>query len=336
VLDGELTSKSILGSLVRQAFDVRGDMAWGYSKSLNVALEARALPGFAALVNWPQLLLLPETEVFMFDLPDAESAGAEAVMRGFWECLDCALHRFDENPKRNKTWVWEKLHTGPDRGHFPPRVYTEHRFADFKEGMQFKCRYLDGENQNRVMYRVRRWRPSPRALLKRELGTRVVKSLSRYRPVFVLRDLVKISINILAHLCGHGVVNCDRFPAATAYARYGQRIELNLATNGFVVNSDIQQLGCPSDCHRVVLRHDGHQWICDFAFFDGKLGARVFFPGPRVADWHHVEVTVPYKGDKRDWDIRKATLITFPPRMRVCWDDQVKLMPSIPQLSSEA
>jgi hypothetical protein len=298
-LDKELTSHSLLGVLVRTTFGTRGDMCWGYDAKHDIALEARTLPGFAAGPLWPQLVILEKGTLFAFDEDDVRTKDVDALQTAFSEHLSAALRASDEKTKRYR-FVWQKLSKGPDRGQFPPRVYTEHRFDEFKPGMQFKCRYLAGEDRDRILDRVRGWRPA-KGTLEFEVGTPELRALSRYQPTLVLRGLVKIGVNLLAHLAGPEGVNRKRFPVAIAYVLRGRPFAPRDDRNGFVVNADVKQLGCPANCHCFVLRHDGTQWICDFAFFGGKLGARITFPGPLVADWQCATVTTPFAGEDRKW-----------------------------------
>jgi len=329
-LDQELASRSPMAAIVQQELGAAGARTWGYDANLDLALEAHALPDFTFPPLWPQLVLLGEAPLFAFDYEDAMRIGIPDFARAFWWCLTAAWQSLYEKPNRWRI-RWERIDQPPTRGRFPPRVYTEHTLDQFRQGMTFKCRYVGDIDQGWVIHHLRKWRPAHRYRLDVAWGQRDLRAHHHYRPEFVLRALVKIGLNLLVYLAGPEKVNLQSFPVAVQFARHGRRLRLNPARNGFVVNADVNSLDCPPNCHRFSLRYDNGDWTCVFAFFGGRIGATVSFPGPMVGEWRSAEVTVPFKGGDPTWQVRTSPLVIPTLDLRVEWHDMQQVMPSIPQ-----
>ena len=91
-------------------------------------------------------------------------------------------------------------------------------------------------------------------------------------------------------------------------------------------NADVQQLHCPDKCHLFRLTWD-KQWYLDCAFFGGRIGATVVFPGPCRETWFRAEIITPLKSS--DWSVTRSSIV-LPRRMRVEWRDVAEVVPSVP------
>ena len=327
-VEKELVSRSPLAILVQQVLGTPGAFTWGYDPALDIALEARPLPGFKGPPLWPQLVLMGEKAIFTFDHDEARQVGVPTFVGAFRRCLAAALTSVIERPKRPH-WIWERVRVAPDRGRYPPRVFTEHAFTDFRPGITFKCRYVGTVEPGRIFHQVRNWQASKRHRMEVRTGEPNLRCHHSYRCDWVLRALTKIGINLLAWIAGPKAVNCERFSAAMGYITGEQPYQLSPNTSGFIDNEDIRALQCPPGCHRFWLLHDGRRWHCDCAFFDGRLGARVTFPGPEVGPWRWAEVTAPMAAEC-EWTA-KTSKIGIPRRVRIVWLNEERLMPSVPQ-----
>ena len=143
----------------------------------------------------------------------------------------------------------------------------------------------------------------------------------------VLRALVKIGINLLAFYCQRTVVSRDTFPAAVAYVLGQAPLGLLQDECGPVVHGDMDHLQCPKGAHRFRLTHD-QTWALDCAFFGGRVGATVCFPGPNCEGWRTADVTA-YYAVQRKWEFDTLQLI-LPRNVRIEWADWRRVAPSIP------
>lgn len=327
-VEKELISRSPMAILVQQVFGTRGSLIFGYDPAIDIALEARPLLGFKGPPLWPQLVFMGEKTLFAFDHDEANRVSIPTYAKVFKQCMEAALISTIEKPKRPH-WIWEQVRCAPNRGRYPPRVFTEHTSDEFNRDITFKCRYTGTIEKGWIFHLAREWYPNDRYKLDVRFGSPDLQFNLVYRWEWVLRALTKIGINLLVLTADPEAVNHDRFGKAMDYISGKQAYRLSPATDGFVYHDDIQPLACPVDCHRFWMLHDGQNWHCDYAFFGGQLGAHISFPGPSVGPWRGAEITAPYKTNDK-WEVNKFS-VRIPRRVRVEWVDIMRLLPSVPQ-----
>ena len=325
-IDKELVSKSPLNFFVWQTLGSHSGEAWEYVEKYDLVIETRLLPEYRCTVLWPQVVLDGDKPLFFYDDQEARQVGRERCLDRFLTLLRRARNTLRDGSKRPR-WLWEQIPNGPRRGRYPPRVFAPHRFADFSDRMHFKCRYVGSIDKNRVLWNLDRWKPfGGRLAVDQFWGVRDPEFFISCRPKHVLRALVKIGINLLAHICESSWVNRDNFAEAVLFVCGGQGSEPDMARSGFVRQSDIEGLECPEGAHRFRITHKSGYWSLDSAFFSGKIGATVSFPGPNHESWLRAEVTVPI--NSRDWTIQTSPIV-LPRRMRV-EEDFGKVAPHLP------
>lgn len=315
LLDNELASRSPLQVLVQQNLDQRCGYVWSYNRIHNVAAEAYILRDCVAPCLWPQLVFLGEKTVFMFDMHEAQQAGIENFTAGFSKCLQAARARIR----------LERVPEPPNRGWYPPRIFTPHHYREFTTKITFTCRYSGMCDRDKVAYWLHRWicRPS-RGRFDTELGVRDPEFCLSYNPSRIMRDLVKIGLNTICYVF-RNAVDRRQFATAAMYVRGEHGMELSPQDNGFLEQASISWMGCPSDSHRIFLLWNG-SWRVVFGFFGGQLGATVSFPGPQVCGCHSIEVTAPV--NKGQWIVRKSRIIIRPRKGNVTWSDLNLMFPS--------
>ncbi len=326
VIDKELVSKTPLGIVAGQELGASTDGLWDYNAEHDLALEARIVKELDAPVLWPQVVFDDRGPMFWFDLAEGRQVGEERCMREFLELVTRARNTLRGGYKRPR-WLWTPVTHPPRRGRFPPRVFTPHSYRQWSNRVHFICRYLKPIDQNRILWSLDNWRPfEGRVKLKECWGSIDPEAQISYRPRYILRALVKIGINSLAHICKQTRVDQQAFPEAIQFVRYDRGDGPSFDDCGFVRNEDVQTLDCPNDAHALRLTH-GANWGLDCAFFGGRIGATVSFPGPNHDKWQRAEIVAPI--GRRDWQVRTSRVV-LPRTMRVEWGDICRIAPSLP------
>jgi hypothetical protein len=293
----------------------------------NLALEARVLPGYVSPVLWPQVVFEPKAPGFFADLNEMKAVGPERYCRVFYAYLMQARRTLQDGSKRPQ-WLWHRRHKSPRRGLYPPRVFTRHTWDEFNDGMHFECWYVGSLDKNELLYKLDNWRPfEEKTYIQENWGVIDPESFLSYRPRLILRALVKIGINLLAHLCQKTIIGKATFPKATSYARYDNVNGPDEGAYGFVINDEIQTLGCPAKAHKFRLTYDSSWWHMACSFFGGRIGAVVAFPGRNDEAWRRADIVVPLNSG--DWTVTTSPIIV-PTRFHAEWADTSRIIPSVP------
>lgn len=292
----------------------------------NLALEARVLPGYVSTVLWPQVVFEPKAPGFYADLMELKAVGLERFCKVFHGHLMRARRTLQDGSKRPR-WLWHKRPKPPRQGQYPPRVFTRHTWDEFSDKMHFECRYVGSLDKGRLLHVLDNWRPfEGETFVQEDFGVVDPESFLSLRPRFILRALVKIGVNLLAHLCEKTAVDRTTFAKATAFARYDNVTGPDERTSGFVVNADIQALGCPPKAHKFRLTYDEFSWHLLCSFFGGRIGAAVSFPGRSVETWRREEIVVPLYSN--EWTVETSPILLLT-RCRIEWTDVSRIVPSV-------
>ncbi len=325
VIDKELVSKTPLGIVAQQELDTSTDGLWDYNAEHDLALEARIVKELDAPALWPQVVFDDRGPMFWFDLAEARQVGEQRYMKAFLGFLRRARDTLRGAHKRPR-WLWMPVAHLPRRGRFPPRVFTPHGYREWSNRIHFLCRYAKSVDRNKILWSLDNWHPFEGKVREKEYwGAIDPEAQMSYNCRDVLRALVKIALNLLAHVCVRTPVNEDTFPEAIAFVRYDQGSGPSRHDCGFVWNADVAALGCPADGHKFRLTHD-RNWAMDCAFFGGRIGATVAFPGPSDEQWNRAEIVAPLESSQ--WSVETSPVI-LPRRMHVEWGDLSRIAPSL-------
>lgn len=326
IVDKELVSKSPLEIIASEELDKTADGIWDYNAQFDVSLEAYVLPGHEAPMLWPQVVFEDRGPAFWLDAAEGRRVGKERFLRALFGCLMRARQTLEDGRGR-PAWLWKPLDHPPRRGRFPPRAYTRHAFHELSGSVHVECRYVEPVDRGRILWSLDNWRPfDGRLKLKESWGGEEPEVRLSFRPRHVLRALVKIGINLLAYVCRETSVDKESFAEAISFARFDRGAGPCLEDSGFVWNDDVQALKCPASAHRFRLTH-WQNWGLDCAFFGGRIGATVAFPGPNSEAWTRADITAPIGSS--DWKVATSR-IQLPRTMHVDWFDLPKLAPSVP------
>jgi len=325
-IDKELVSQTPLHIIASQALDKSSDGVWDYEAGYDLALEARVVEQFTSPVLWPQVVFDERGPMFWFDLEEGRQVGERQYIKTFVEVLRTARNTLRNAHKRPR-WVWMSLTHPPRRGRFPPRVFTPHTYPELSNRIHFICRYVKPVDKNRILWSLDNWRPfEGRLKLEERLGASDPEAQMSYSSRNVLRALVKIGVNLLAHICQTTPVNKDSFREAIGFARYDEGAAPSLKDYGFAWNTDVARLECPQNAHKFRLTYD-RNWALDCAFFGGRIGATVAFAGPNHEKWRRVEIVMPLGSP--DWEVKTSPIILVRV-MHAEWCDLSLIAPSLP------
>ncbi len=319
-VDRELASRSPLQTVMWEELDKTSENIWDYNDELNLAIEAKAAPNGEGPILFPQLVLTEPTPVFFFDAEEVEDLGLENAMNSFRAQLAAAIATVHAGQKRARVG-WERLRNLPRRGQYPPRVFSRRRFEKFNEKMNFTCRFHGQVDQEQILNQAEEWCRSS-FIGEPKTSWSVLDPESHYscRPRWVLRALVKTGLNLLRHVCSLTSVNPRTFRDAIQFARYDRGSGPSLEDSGYLIQHDTQTLMCPPDAHLFRLSY-GQNWALDCAFFGGRIGATVAFPGPNREEWNRADIIVPIKDHA--WKISTSKILV-PRLMRTT--DQIDQM----------
>lgn len=315
-IDDELKSESPLKFLA----DSSDRSDWAYNPHFPFPLEHGIESGYSENKVWPQLLLLDSGSLFFF-APE-QAVDPQDLLNVFLNCL--ALRISKQGPK---ALIWESVKARtPD---FPTRVYTRHRYAEVSEKNHFFCRFVGGVDKDEVLYKIdsarkkfRKAKPSPVITP----GNSEISGVFRYDIRKVKRALTKIGVNALARICSDTEITRDVLPQAIDFVRY-ERDSYDVKPTWFVNNHDIQWMRCPENLHKVHIECD-RPWIkIHVAFYGGKAGAFVWFPGALREGWRRAELIM---GAGRSRPVTRTfrTFVDYP-TPRISFDPR-EIMPSVP------
>jgi len=334
-LDKELTSRSPMILVAAQELHKTAGYSWDidYSEN-NLLIEAQLDASARAPTVWPQMIFEEKgwqvrgdgAELDRFGIDNFGAVFVQHLVRAFRTLKTSKRPRFifERIPRKISTMY-----------RYPPRVFATRRIWDFDNRMHFVCRYLRADEKRRVLRRLEDLDPQTRlALGDYRLGSSRPAFHLHYEMGAVLRSLIKIAINLLYYVCARTEVDRNHFAWAIRMVTGEQRVSSRaFAENGFVYANDLVTLGCPKNHHSFRLQHDRGLWRVWLAFFSGRIGAYVCFPGRSSETWRTVDVEVPV-GD-RNWRVRTSPILQ-PLTARVEWKDLQKVIPSLPMENTRA
>lgn len=299
---------------------------WDYNADRDLALEAHIQPDLHSPVLWPQLVLEQDKTDLHADGEEIMRIGQEAFTRRFHQAMRSSRNTLETETGRKVLWRWDRVPKPPRRGRYPVRVFTRHPYEEFDDTIHFHCRYAGDIDKEWALHKIDEWTSGTVKKVAESLGVADPEQFSTSRPDLLLRGFVKIGLNLLAYFCEKTQVNHRTFADAVRYVRHDNVPGPSPNDCGFVYSADALAIGCPADAHKFRLTYD-HAWRLDCAFFGGRMGATVAFPGPCLEDWRRLEVVAHLDGS--DWAVEKSNVLV-PRQMRVEWRDLSRIMAAVP------
>ncbi|MHC5057400.1 MAG: HNH endonuclease [Planctomycetota bacterium] len=331
-IDRVLVSESFLAILIHQELKDQGQDVWDYDPERDIATEARTLPGYESPKQWPQIVYDADAPLIYGDVEEIQRLGAVEYRQLLIEHMQAARKTVG---KKSSRWNWGRVRSPPKRGRLPPRVYTPHMLAEVKERTSFICRYMDPDTPESVLRAIDGTDYDVPVASAEFLGVADPEAKLYFEPKAVLRALTKIGLNLLAWCCRGTSVDRASFGKAMAFVMDDTGSGPPPDKSGFVFASDIAPLECPEQSHKFRLTHNG-DWRLDCAFFAGKAGAKVLFPGPCREEWRRVDIVAPLHSNT--WHVESSPVLLPPLLARVSWDgaDLKRLLPSIPVANAKS
>jgi len=332
-LDRELVAKSPVAFIAAQELGNRIEYAWDVDHAQqHLLLEGHPNDSFDAMVLWPQIIFHRNGPLFYCDSEDFKELGTSECQKRFLAHLNAAF-RSVWNVAKKKRIFFEKTAVESSYS-FPPRIFAAHSIMDFNGRITFQCRYLNATDRKRALG-MRDLLTSDRRFRKFgwQRGSQYPAFAMHFDPMKILRALTKTGINLVAWIAKRTEVNRQTFEAAVKFVR-GERSgnPSLLRDSGFVYAADLALLECPPGAHKFRLIHDSGKWTLFCAFFSGRVGAVMDFPGPSDEPWRTIDILTPLKS--KEWVVAPSSLLR-PIIRRVEWKDFGKIIPSIPFCRSQ-
>ncbi len=231
--------------------------------------------------------------------------------------------------RKRAPWIWERVRRIPDRGKYPPRVFTKHsRFEQMRPGITFICRYAGRIDQGRILYQVRQWKPRHDVLKPKFVwGAPDTQGSMSYRPGMVLQAMVKLGLNLLVYIVGEDRVEPRHFGEAMKIVAARSDLGPDVRIGGFVANTCNPQCLRVFNAHCFELHHDYGRWCLLAALFGGRIGFAMTFPGPTFGNWRYAQITAPIRGET--WR-HSLSPILVPRPLRYEWNDMEAIIPDLP------
>lgn len=335
-LDKELSERSPLSVIAAFELQKKTTFSWDVDhEDDNLLLEAWADDKSQSMTQWPQMVFDDAGPQLHGDAEEIQEFGWENFQHLFIKHMLGAFHSVKSGAKRPRI-VFERVPTDiPPIYRYPPRIFATRKITDFHHSMRFQCRYRTKADKRRILHALDTWDVSRRF---RSFEVRLGSSLPAFKTNFelttVLRALVKLGINALHLACDKTAVDRQSFSKAIKVVTGEIPVPANLlASNGFVFADDLKSLECPINSHRLRLLYDDRKgfWKVYLAFFGGRAGAFVTFPGPSREKWCTADITAPT--DSARWVITKSAIYQAL-SVRIEWLDMKHIAPSVPLVNT--
>jgi hypothetical protein len=327
-IDRELCSRSPLSVVAAREIDSTLWQAWDVDEPAgNILLEAR--PDFerSGFKIYPQLIVFPSHIEYRADNGELQEYGCEKfqvlfsrrLRQLFWE---------HEHGNRNAFHLYRIRESAKlfARYRYPPRFFVRGSIAEACGHKSVELRFVTQTDRRMALSRL-----ESGALFKPMDITRV--SMGSYLPVIrffcdcgkVWRALAKISVNLLHHFCERTPVNRNTFARVIAEVRGEQSFSPDrLKEGGFVCASNVASMKSDDGGHHIRLYHADGWWHTSFAFFGGKIGAVVRYPGPNHEPWTTLDIHAPLHS--RDWTVTPMSFSVWM-KFKIEWDDLTSIVP---------
>jgi hypothetical protein len=327
-IDGELCSRSPLSIVAAKEIDGHLAQAWDTDSHDNRLLLI-GRPDFTreSFKIYPQLILQPSGDQFRANYDELLPFGVEKfqvlfsrrLRKAFWE------HEYGDGG----AFYFAKVTENPElfsRHCYPPRFFVRGSIAEACGDKTIEIGYIRADDKRYALSRLE-------SGLEFTSSMRTSVALGSALPTIrvychggkVWRALAKIATNLLHHCCSKTIVDCHSFPEVISEIRGTQSFPASrLDFNGFVCASDIESMKSDPRSHMFRLSWKDNVWRSVFAFFGGRIGAVVSFPGPSREDWKTLDILAPIGSS--DWRIT-PTALTIPMRFNIEWSDLTRLIP---------
>ena len=321
-IDRELCSRSPLSLVASHVIDGHIASAWDVD-AFDHNLLQEGKPDFAkgGFRIFPQLIVSSNFDSLRGDWYELREFGTEKFNLLFRRRLRKA---FWEHEHGNKNAIrFSKVPFNADlltRYTYLPRFFVRGTVEEACSSKTIELGYTSQATKRMALARVENGLTSSG---KTELSIRNASALPAFRCICdgskVWRGLAKIAVNLLHDHCERTEVNLTTFPHVIAEIRGKLKFEpLRIQQSGFIRHSDVATFAESDGSHAVRFIWERGRWWAAFAFFGGRIGAMVNFPGPNQESWSVLYVKAPLYSN--DWTNLKSSIPVFA-RYHVEWSD---------------
>jgi len=146
----------------------------------------------------------------------------------------------------------------------------------------------------------------------------------------VVRAITKIFVNTLSHFSPESIVDPRVKKVILGDSQVSPSV---IGSCGFVDAINVSDISSrPSKSHSLRLIFNRGWWQCWIAFFGGRIGAFVTFPGTHHQKWGMLDIVAPIKS--RNWQTTESKFVMPLPR-RINTTNYTTMVPSVDLLRSE-
>lgn len=342
-IDREFCSRSPASVIASKVIDSHLWQVWDVDHSAeNLLVEARPDWEDQSFVDYPQIIFEKSGPQFRGDFAEMRRIGGEHFVRILVKYARLSFQLYRAGKRR--CLHFEKI--VPDSRltlgyRMPPRIFTRHSIHELRRrlenGKTPSCilRFRTEADRRFALNELDNWRTSTKSS-RFEIGRgSAFPSVGVYFDMGkTLRAMAKIAVNLLAHCCEKTPVNCDSFGPVINVIRGKDHVNPALFTrNGFVQPDLLGQIKVQNNAHSFRLVHLDGNWIVYSAYFGGRVGTIVVFPGPNFEEWITADLTVPL--NSRQWTLRTSPLLQ-PLKVKPLWKGLDQIIPSAEILNVES
>lgn len=335
-LDKELVSRSFMAAVASQEVDSRIWQVWDVDHAAgNLLIEARPDWKLSRMHTYPQIVFDPKGIQTRCGLDEAAKFGQRDAMRIIERSVLRA--RCELIAGNRRAMHFERINFSEENAfdrqyRFPPRAYFPHSLQVLADRLQKRklasctVRFATQRGMRTALNALQYWN---RDMSIQSVSERQSSRLPAFRFIFdtgmVLRSLVKVGVNLIAYCCPNTPVNPATFQLATNLVRGEIPVAPeDLKLHGFVNINGVKSIASEG-AHCFRLFHSSRGWMVIGAFFGGKIGTVVRFPGPNFERWSVLDVTAPI--NSKTWTLSPSNL-SIPGHLKVCWTSADEIMPS--------
>lgn len=334
-LDRVLCSDSYLSLIIGREMEKRISHLWEVDPAADyLLLEGKFDQNADCMKLFPQIIFDPMGKGKFQIRGEGEEffeIGPKAYQKKLVEHI---LEAFEEDPEGSgKRTIFQKVkHFNlPSFYRLPPRVYVAHPLKKLKKRNKVILRYQNDDDKRTALRGIASWdREHSFNSVDSRAGTDSPPVQAVFDPHKVMRALLKIGLNLVAHECPNTPIERVNFGEVISVIKGEKPITGNMfLSNGFTPPAELSALEHKSDTHCFWLTFDGTTWSVYSSFFGGKMKAVVRFKGASNEPWSFRKIEVPLVGNKKHTWVRSDEAIIPGLQPQVEWRDLSILAPSL-------
>lgn len=343
-LDRELCNRSILSVIASREIDNSIWQTWDIlHQEGGIFIEARPTwkdRQIASFVSYPQVVFKNDGPAYYADASEVARFGNDrflyTIQQSFRRCFQAYLEK--EKGRIHFESISTDLVNNKER--YPPRAFFRRSVQELVDNppTSFVLRYCSRADRR---FAIRE--------LDKLGGIQPKKGQSRTLPSSntprlaidldggkVLRAILKIGLNLLAHCCSKALLRHPDFKKWIGLVSGALSVRINhLEQCGFTRPYCVQNLSHTGKSHRFRIIYDSGIWRIYSSYFNGDAATYAAFRGPSFEDWVTMDLEMPLATGKIQ--VLSCTKLVLPMQTAIIeWQDSGKICPCIQMQASDS